>query len=228
MTESTIERPSSSDLKATVVVNDAELDRAATARAEDSATLASRAGVWTTTASGRYPETTCAINASAIAFIQNAIDPTSGLLVRALVIQTNSDIHNPYVFVGVTIGVYTDVFDDDDVVATTTYHEAKAGAVLDPAGNNRAYSWVDTKALPDFLLDSIAGIRIRFANGVDRSQFLRSEDRLRGGRRHRPPLARSGTARRDPAIARGRTKIDSGLSSGKPSPDGLSRSTVVR
>jgi hypothetical protein len=58
MTESTIERPSSSDLKATVVVNDAELDRAATARAEDSATLASRAGVWTTTASGRYLETT--------------------------------------------------------------------------------------------------------------------------------------------------------------------------
>jgi hypothetical protein len=64
----------------------------------------------------------------------------------------------------VTIGVYTDVFDGNDVVLATTYHEAKDRAVLDPAGNNKAYSWVDPMALSDFVLDSIAAIRIRFAN----------------------------------------------------------------
>ena len=108
----------------------AQLDRLTEARAAQVTALADD-GVWTTATSSSYPETTCAINASAISFIESVEGP-DGNFVRSLVVQTNSDIHNPYVFVGVTIGVYTDVFDNKNVVLTSFYHEAFAGAVLDP------------------------------------------------------------------------------------------------
>jgi hypothetical protein len=143
--------------------DNAEFDRLAEARAAQSAALADEAGVWTATASGRYPETTCAINALVTAFIESVEGP-DGNFVRSLVAQTNSDIHNPYVFVGVKIGVYTDVFDNTGVVLTSFYYEASAGAVLDPAGNNRSYSWVDAKAMPSARLERISGVRIRFVN----------------------------------------------------------------
>ena len=140
----------------------AQLDRLTEARATQVTALAED-GVWTATALGRYPETTCAINASAIAFIESEESP-DGNFVRALVVQTNADIHNPYVFVGVRIGVYTDVFDNNNVVLTSFYHEASAGAVLDPAGNNRSYSWVDNQVMPEPRLNRINGVRIRFVN----------------------------------------------------------------
>jgi hypothetical protein len=141
----------------------AEFDRLAEARAAQDKALADEEGVWTAAASSRYPETTCAINASVIAFIES-IEGPDGNFVRGLVAHTNSDIHNPYVFVGVTIGVYTDVFDNNGVVLTSFYHEAFAGAVLDPQGNNKSYSWVDTKVMPQQRLARISGVRIRFVN----------------------------------------------------------------
>ena len=140
----------------------AQLNRLTEARAAQVAAL-SEEGIWTTSASSSYPETTCAINASAIAFIES-VEGSDGNFVRSLVVQTNSDIHNPYVFVGVTIGVYTDVFDNNNVVLTSFYHEAFAGAVLDPRGNNKSYSWVDNRVMPGPRLNRINGVRIRFAN----------------------------------------------------------------
>ena len=155
--------PTGSTPQAIAEFDSAEFARLAENRAAENAALADDAGVWTTSASSQYPETTCAINASVIAFIES-VETSDGNFVRSLVVQTNADIHNPYVFVGVTIGVYTDVFDTNNVVLVSFYHEAKAGAVLDPAGNNKSYSWPDSKIMPEARLARINGIRIRFVN----------------------------------------------------------------
>lgn len=141
----------------------ARLDRMMTARAADLATAADEPGVWTASGSARYPETTCEINGSVIAFVES-VEGSDGNFVRSLVAQTNADIHNPYVLVGVTLGVYTDVVDNTGIALVSFYHEAFAGAVLDPQGNNKSYSWVDTRVMPQPRLDRIAGVRIRFVN----------------------------------------------------------------
>jgi hypothetical protein len=154
--------PAGSGPQAIAEFDAAQLDRLTEARAAQVTALADD-GVWTTATSSSYPETTCAINASAIGFIESVEGP-DGNFVRSLVVQTNSDIHNPYVFVGVTIGVYTDVFDNNNVVLTSFYHEAFAGAVLDPRGNNKSYSWVDNRVMPEPRLNRIKGVRIRFVN----------------------------------------------------------------
>src|SRR3954447_10622734 len=134
----------------------AQFDRISEARAAANAALAAdEDGVWTASASGAPPELTCTLNASAIAFVSSVEGP-DGNFVRSVVAQTNADIHNPFVFVGVTLGVYTDIVDNNNVVLATFYHEAFAGAVLDPQGNNKAYSWIDSKVMPAPRLDRIA------------------------------------------------------------------------
>jgi hypothetical protein len=139
----------------------AEIERVAKVRADQQASLAGPQ-VWTTSASSQYPQTTCAINASAIAFNQLVLTPQG--YVQTVLVQTNADIHNPYVFVGVKLGVYVDLVDGDGAALNSVYHEASAGAVFDPAGNNRSYSWVDTVALPDVVREQVSGVRIRFTN----------------------------------------------------------------
>jgi len=36
--------------------------------------------------------------------------------------------------------------------------------VFDPQGNNKAYSWVNSKVMPEAKLKRIAGVRMRFVN----------------------------------------------------------------
>jgi hypothetical protein len=157
------EQPIEPGAEAAAAFDRARFDRLSEARAAQDAALAGEEGVWTASASGAPPELTCTLNASAVAFVSSVEGP-DGNFVRSLVTQTNADIHNPYVFVGVTLGIYTDVFDNNNVVLTTFYHEAFAGAILDPQGNNKAYSWVDTKVMPAPRLDRINGIRLRLVN----------------------------------------------------------------
>jgi hypothetical protein len=157
------EQPIEPGAEAATAFDQARFDRLSEARATLNEALAEEDGVWTASASGAPPELTCTLNASAIAFVQSVEGP-DGNFVRALVAQTNADIHNPYVFVGVTLGVYTDVFDNNNVTLATFYHEAFAGAILDPQGNNKAYTWIDTKVMPGPRLDRISGIRLRLAN----------------------------------------------------------------
>ncbi|HZD15192.1 MAG TPA: hypothetical protein VE196_08735 [Pseudonocardiaceae bacterium] len=141
----------------------AQFDRMVAASAANVAALAEEDGVWTASGSSVYPQTTCAINGSITAFVES-VEGSDGVFVRSLVVQTNADINNPYVVVGVTIDVYTDVFDNNGIVLATFTHAAFAGAVLDPQGNNKSYTWIDNQVMPQPRLDRIAGVRIRFAN----------------------------------------------------------------
>ncbi|WP_250004127.1 hypothetical protein [Actinoplanes sp. M2I2] len=118
---------------------------------------------WYASSSSVPPATTCTINASAAAFVQS-VEGSDGTFVRSLMVQTNADIHNPYVFVGVTLGVSVDVIDNNGVTLATFYHEAFAGAWFDPRGNNKAYTWIDNKVMPDARLNRIHHVRVRFSN----------------------------------------------------------------
>jgi hypothetical protein len=134
--------------------------------AESNARLAEMAGDgdgWYAAASSTPPATTCSINASAVAFVQS-VETGDGTFVRSLAAQINADIHNPYVFVGVTLGVSVDVVDNNGITLVTYYHEAFAGAIFDPKGNNKAYTWMNSTLMPEARLNRIDHLRIRFSN----------------------------------------------------------------
>lgn len=137
--------------------------RMSEARAAQNVELADGEDGWGASASSTPPATTCTINASAVAFVQS-VEGQDGTFVKSLVAQTNADIHNPFAFVGVTLGVSLDVIDTNGVTLVTFYHEAFAGAWFDPQGNNKAYTWLDNKVMPDARLNRIDHIRIRFSN----------------------------------------------------------------
>jgi hypothetical protein len=139
------------------------LSRLSGAHAAQNAALLDGEDGWPASASSTYPQTTCSINATALAFVQS-VEGQDGVFVRSLVAQTNADIHNPYVLVGVTLGVSVDVIDTNGTTLVTFYHEAFAGAVLDPQGNNKAYTWIDNAVMPEARLDRIDHLRIRFSN----------------------------------------------------------------
>src|SRR4051812_2496219 len=103
-------------------------------------------------ASSAPPNTKCSINATATAFLVK-VEQADGNLINGLTVQTDTDIHNPYVFVGCTIRVYVDVIDKTGVTLWTVQHDAFAGAWFDPQGNNKAYNWIDTKVMPQPRLD---------------------------------------------------------------------------
>jgi hypothetical protein len=128
------------------------------------AVVAYAAGAWTAApVHGQPPEYKCTINASAtarLAWLRNPGEPTH----LGLLVTTSSDIHNPYVFVGCTIRVNVDVLDANGLVLATVSNDAYAGAVLDPAGNNRSYTWVDEAPVEAQDLTTISGIEIRLQN----------------------------------------------------------------
>jgi hypothetical protein len=126
--------------------------------------VAYAAGSWTApSVHGQPPEYKCTINASAsarLAWLRNPGEPTH----LGLLVTTSSDIHNPYVLVGCTIRVNVDVLDANGLVLATVSNDAFAGAVLDPQGNNKSYTWVNEAALDAQDLATISGIEIRLQN----------------------------------------------------------------
>jgi hypothetical protein len=112
---------------------------------------------------GEPPAYKCTINASAVArnaWIKNPGEPAH----LGLLVTTSADIHNPYVFVGCTIRVNVDVVDSSGTVLDTVEHDAFAGAVFDPQGNNKSYTWVTEADIDALDLATVNGLEIRLQN----------------------------------------------------------------
>jgi hypothetical protein len=91
---------------------------------------------------------------------------SGGGYTRALQVTTQTHIGpNLHWFVGCEASVFVDVVGDDGtILATTPEHVAHVGAVFDPIGNNRDYTWVDVLAdIDDPKLDVINHLDIRHA-----------------------------------------------------------------
>jgi len=135
----------------------------ATTALRPAAAGAAASGYFSTAKSSTPPATPCTINATASA--SKAWLYRDNTVVLGWVVQTNADIHNPYVFVGCRIGVHVDLIgtgpDGSEVTLMTVSNVAVAGAYFDPFGNNKAYSWINTPELKPGL-DQVSKIRIRF------------------------------------------------------------------
>jgi hypothetical protein len=72
---------------------------------------------------------------------------------------------NPHWVVGCDASVFVDVVGDDGtIMASTPAHIAHVGAVFDPIGNNKNYTWVDVlQNIDDEKLDRINHLDVRHA-----------------------------------------------------------------
>lgn len=134
-----------------------------TAAAATIDTAPSSQGPWQASASGAPPALKCTIHASAegrLAWIRTPGQPTH----LGLWLTTNADIHNPYLFVGCTESVTVEVLDSTGTVVATVTHNAFAGAVLDPQGNNKSYTWQDEAPIDAVDLNNVAGLEIQLGN----------------------------------------------------------------
>jgi hypothetical protein len=120
---------------------------------------------WYASSTAEPPVTKCKINASSLAYIDTADAEEPGQPpTKFLALDLNADIHNPYLFVGCTIGVSVDVVDTGGVTMKTVYREAFAGAWFDPQGNNKSYTWHTSASLTAPQRNRIHHLRIRFSN----------------------------------------------------------------
>lgn len=86
----------------------------------------------------------------------------NGTYERRLQVTTNTHIGpNGFIFVGCRAGIYVDVVAKNGDILETLEHEALAGSVFDPFGNNKDYSWVDFPEMSDATLDQIDHLDIR-------------------------------------------------------------------
>lgn len=138
-----------------VVAGPAEAGTADRARA-----TGARGGWSAPNAHGEPPQYKCTINASAsahTAWLRNPI--RLGVLVT-----TQADIHNPYLFEGCRIKVTVLVFDSGGTEVSSVSNVAVAGSWFDPFGNNKAYTWRSEAVMDAEDLPNVASMSILLEN----------------------------------------------------------------
>jgi hypothetical protein len=130
----------------------------AASAAGPSGALAAAPPKWTGQASNSF---TCPVRTKAEGRIKKVYLP-GGAYERRLQLTTTTHIGpNDYWFVGCRAGISVDVVDNQGVVLETIEHEAVAGSVFDPFGNDKDYSWVDNPEIADEDLDTIHHLEVR-------------------------------------------------------------------